>query len=174
MPNYKRYYVRNSMVFITIVTQDRKPILINNIELLKKAIKETRYNYKVVAYIILPNHIHIIIKPESIKEFPKIISSIKHYFSRNCNIINNELRESQVKRREKGIWQRRYYDHIIRDEKDLYKHLDYIHFNSMKHYRINPKNWKFSSFKKFVEFGYYDNDWCNFDDLNEITSMDLE
>ena len=78
------------------------------------------------------------------------------------------------KRNEKGIWQRRYYDHIIRDENDLLKHIDYIHFNSMKHYDIAPKEWKYSSFKKFVRNNYYDENWCNFGDKNNISDLELE
>ncbi len=162
------------MVFITIVTQGRKSILINNIVLLKEAIRETRYKFEIFAGIVLPNHMHIILKPENIEEFPKIIASIKYYFSRNYNYSNIERTSSQIKRREKGIWQRRYYDHVIRNENDLNRHLDYIHYNSMKHYNIAPKDWKHSSFSKFVELGYYENDWCNFDDVYKINEIDLE
>lgn len=80
----------------------------------------------------------------------------------------------QLNRREKGIWQRKYYDHVIRSEDDLDRHLDYIHFNSMKHFQIAPKNWKFSSFEKYVKKGIYCNDWCNFEDKNKISMLDLE
>ena len=84
------------------------------------------------------------------------------------------MTESELKRNEKGIWQRRYYDHIIRDEEDFNKHLDYIHYNSMKHYQISPKDWEFSSFKKFVQKNLYNEKWCNFDDINKINEMNLE
>lgn len=175
MPNYKRYFIKNSMVFITIVTKNREPILIDNIALLKNAIKETRYTFKIIAFVILPDHLHIIIKPEKMEEFPKIISSIKYYFSRNYNYSKEcELSLSQINRREKGIWQRRYYDHIIRNEEDLFRHFDYIHFNPMKHLQIIPKDWKYSSFMRFAKSGYYDKDWCNFNDLYKITEMNLE
>ena len=78
------------------------------------------------------------------------------------------------KRGEKGIWQRRYYDHVIRNEEDLWKHIDYIHFNSVKHYNIAPKDWEFSSFNKFVKNNFYDLIWCNYDDKNKISEMNLE
>ena len=78
------------------------------------------------------------------------------------------------KRGEKGIWQRRYYDHVIRNEEDLWKHIDYIHFNSLKHYNIAPKDWEFSSFNKFVKNNFYDLNWCNYDDKNKISEMNLE
>ena len=75
---------------------------------------------------------------------------------------------------EKGIWQRRYYDHIIRDDEDLYRHIDYIHYNSVKHNNIAPKDWEYSTFKKFVEKGNYELNWCNFKDKHNINSMNLE
>ena len=80
----------------------------------------------------------------------------------------------KLKKGEKGIWQRRYWEHTIKDERDLYTHLDYIHYNSMKHYQISPRNWKYSTFLKFVEKGYYDINWCNFDDVNNINDLNLE
>ena len=88
--------------------------------------------------------------------------------------MNMNQTEAQLDRREKGIWQRKYYDHIIRDENDFNKHLDYIHYNSMKHLNIAPIVWEFSSFKKFVKQGFYQEDWCNFDNKNDILNMDLE
>ena len=60
------------------------------------------------------------------------------------------------------------------DEKDLYRHIDYIHYNSVKHYGIVPQKWAFSSFHKFVKEGYYAADWCNIDDRYQIENMDLE
>ena len=86
----------------------------------------------------------------------------------------NELTPSEQKRGEKGVWQRRYYDHIIRDENDFNRHLDYIHYNSVKHYNISPKDWEYSSFHKFVKNEYYDEDWCNYGDKNKINNMELE
>ena len=78
-----------------------------------------------------------------------IVRTIKYNFSTNIPEIYycKNLSESAIKRGEKGVWQRRYYDHIIRNENDLNRHLDYIHYNSMKHYHISPKDWKYSSFE---------------------------
>ena len=75
---------------------------------------------------------------------------------------------------EKDIWQRRYWEHTIVDKQDLYKHNDYIHFNPMKHYKIFPKDWPHSSFKKYVQSGYYEINWCNFDDKYKINKLDYE
>ena len=73
-----------------------------------------------------------------------------------------------------GIWQRRYWEHTIRDEDDLHKHLDYIHYNSFKHYKIPPNEWEFCSFNKFVRLGFYENNWCNWEDKNNINLLDFE
>lgn len=77
-------------------------------------------------------------------------------------------------RKEAGVWQRRFYDHIIRNEEDFNKQIDYIHYNSYKHYQIAPKDWEYSSFEKYVEKGFYELDWCNFEDKNNIKDFDFE
>ena len=169
--NYKRLYVPNSMIFFTVVTNNRKKILLDNIEYLRQSFKTTKEKYKfdIVAIIVNPDHFHMIIKPDEINEYPKILGSIKSNFTKISGIkhsINNN--------RESDIWQRRYWEHTIINEEDLYKHIDYIHYNSMKHYNIPPKDWEFSSFRKFVENKYYENDWCNFEDKYKINEMDIE
>lgn len=175
MPNYRRYYINNSMIFVTIVTNGRVPLLIHNVDLLKKSILETKYDFIIYAAVVLPDHLHFILYPKNIREFPKIISSIKYYFSRNVNYQKRNKTCSELKRQEKGVWQRRYYDHIIRDEDDLNKHLDYIHYNPVKHNLVTlAKDWKFSSFQKFVKLGFYEIDWCNFNDINKINKLELE
>ena len=111
----------------------------------------------------------MIINPKDINSYPKIIGSIKAAFTKISN-LNYDIN----KNRESNIWKRRYWEHTILNEEDLYKHIDYIHFNSMKHYNIVPKNWVYSSFKKFVRNGYYDIDWCNFEDKYKISDMNIE
>lgn len=167
MPNYKRYYLQDyHYIFITIVTFQRQKILIDNIELLRNSFKIilAKYNFKIFAISILKDHIHLIIKLENIKDFSNIISNFKKHFSYNYKHKpdKKDLPLSLIKRKEAGIWQRRFYEHIIRNEEDLQKHLDYIHYNSFKHYNIVPKDWKYSTFKKFVDSGYYDLNWCDY------------
>ncbi len=173
MSNFKRYYNNNNIVFLTIVTYNRNPILIENIVILRTALKSVKYEYKIIAGIVLADHIHLLIQTKNAADFPKIIASFKVNFSRNLQFNENQTL-NQKQRREKGIWQRKYYDHIIRDENDFYKHLDYIHFNSMKHLNIKPSDWEYSSFNKFVSNGYYEKNWCNFNDKHNISSMNLE
>ena len=169
MSNYKRYYLNNySYIFITLVTYQRKEILIENIELLRNSFRKalSKYNFEIIAICILKNHIHMIIKENELKDFSKIIASIKKNFSYYLENkpLKSDLSKSLQQRKEAGVWQRRFYDHIIRNEEDFNKHIDYIHYNSYKHYQIAPKEWEYSSFKKFVDLGFYEENWCDFED----------
>lgn len=172
--NYKRLFIQGSYVFLTVVTYNRKPILIKNIELLRKAFKNTKQNYdfEIFAMVVLPEHFHVLLKPKDIKEYPKIISSVKHCFSRNFNAVGQVCPTYD---RNKLVWQRRYWEHTIQDEDDLYKHLDYIHYNPVKHgYAQNVKDWEFSSFDKFVKINNYDMNWGSQEDVKHIATMDYD
>ena len=81
----------------------------------------------------MPDHLHMIIKVDNINDYPKIIYSMKYYFSKYINVEKISLSESKIKKGEKGVWQRRYWEHTIRNEQDFYRHLDYIHYNPIKH-----------------------------------------
>ncbi len=179
MSNYRRYFINSqNPVFITFVTYNRKNILIPNIDILRNCFihAKCKYKFQIIAITVLQNHCHMIISPRCAEDIPKIMRTIKYHFSTNIpdKYICNNLSESALKRGEKGVWQRRYYDHIIRDEEDLNKHIDYIHYNSFKHYNIAPKDWLYSSFKKFVKNNCYDTNWCNIDDKYKIQQLDYE
>lgn len=180
MPNYKRYYLENHYVFITVVTYNRIPILIDNIDLLRESFRRTlaTYNYEIHAIVVMPDHFHVIIKPERIKDFSKIIGSIKKHFTYNFNGASKRrtLPESRLKRCENVVWQRRFYDHIIRDKDDMNKHLNYIHYNPVKHGYVNSTiNWDYSSFIKFVKSGLYERNWGNHEnDIKNLLDLNLE
>jgi len=161
-----------------MVTYNRKNILIENIEILRKSFEITKkyYDFEIIAICIMNNHIHMLISLDIQNELPQIIRTIKQNFTKLIpeKYYSTDITESMKKRNEKGIWQRRYYEHIIRNENDLWKHIDYIHFNSIKHYNIAPKDWEYSSFKKFVKNNFYDENWCNYNDINKILEMNLE
>ena len=169
--NYKRIFIPNALVFLTLVTKHRKHILIEHVDCLRNAFKLTKqkYPFKIVAIVVNPNHLHMIIQPMDIKNYPTIVGYLKTIFTQTAGLpylVN--------KKGEANIWQRRYWAHIILNEMDLYKHLDYIHYNSVKHHGIAPKDWPYSSFRKFVKDGYYGLDWCNMPDTHHIKNMDLE
>jgi len=180
MSNYRRYFVQfNNPVFITILTKNRQEILVDYIDILKESFNLSlkKYNFQFIAGVILKDHCHILIYSKNPDIIPKIVHDIKYNFTKQLPeelISKIKLTNSEIKRGEKGIWQRRYYDHIIRDENDLYRHLDYIHYNSVKHYNIAPKDWKYSSFNKFVKNGFYDKAWYNVNDKYNINNLDLD
>lgn len=181
MPNYRRYYLKGyQYIFITVVTFNRNKILLDNIELLRNSFKYAlnKFDFEIFAIAVLDDHFHIILKVKNTEDYPKIIYSVKNYFSRRIDksFLNQEnLSKSKQKRREKGVWQRRYWDHIIRNEQDLNVHLDYIHYNPVKHGFVTaPKDYKYSSFEKFVKLGFYDENWYNCGDINKISELDFE
>ena len=152
-------------------------MLIENINTLRQSFKEAgeKYKFEIFGIVILPDHIHMLIKPENIKEYPTIIKSIKVRFSRDINIDDVRLTESKIKKKEKGIWQRRYWERTIRNEKDLYDHFDYIHYNPVKHgYVDNVKDWEYSSFHKYVKQGKYDINWGSNNDIQHFIDINTE
>lgn len=166
--NYRRLFINNGIVFITIVTYNRIPILIDNISLLNNSFINTLkiYKFKTIAFVIQPDHIHCLIKPKNISDYPKIIKSFKYSFTRNVGLVKPTYNK---------IWQNRYWEHTIRDDKDLHKHLDYIHYNPVKHGIVKSvKDWHHSSFHKFVKKGLYENEWGNSNDIENIKDLNFE
>ena len=156
MSNYKRVFHDGYSYFITIVTQGRQPILIDNIALLRDSFKRSkqRYNYHIDAIIILPDHMHMIITPKNSHDYPKIITHIKRSFVYGLDKNLKEeaklkLTSSSYHRKLSGIWQKRFYEHTIRGEKDWLEKMDYIQHNAVKHGHVdNWETWEYSSFTK--------------------------
>jgi len=175
---YKRIFIQNSFVHIVVVVCHRSPLLIKNIDLLRESFKNAKqfFDFEIVAICILPDHFHLILNPKNINEYPKIITAIKYYFSKRIDDVGVETPTYGYKYKgEKGIWQRRYYEHTIRDETDLNNHLDYVHYNPVKHGRAqNVKDWEFSSFDKFVEMGNYDKNWGSANDVIHLEEYDYD
>ena len=86
MANYKRLFLNGYSYYITIVTYERNPILIENIELLRESFRYTKslFSFQIEEIVVMPNHLHMIISVENAKNYPKIISSLKRYFSKSC------------------------------------------------------------------------------------------
>ena len=151
MAKYKRIFLDGYSYYLTVVTHQRNPILIDNIELLRESFRESKrqYPYKIEAIVVLPEHFHLIMSPQNAKDYPHIIRTIKQYFSKHCEAKYYEHLEQSVSRHKEGykpIWQKKYYEHTIRDEKDFDEKMNYIHNNPIKHgYVENIKDWKYSS-----------------------------
>lgn len=152
MSNYKRIFMDRYSYFITVVTHERNPILINNIDLLREsfAVSKQKYLYSIDAIVILPDHFHMIITPKYADEYPHVIRTIKQHFSKHCPTEDYAHLFQSLSREKKGyslIWQKRFYEHTIRNEKDLIEKIQYIQNNPIKHGCSDEVNrWKYSSF----------------------------
>jgi putative transposase len=153
---------KGSTFFFTVVLAQRpNNLLIGEINRLRHIYKivQQRHPFETVAICILPDHIHALwALPEGDANFATRWSAIKSCFSRGLDAQTRSA--SKVSKREKGIWQRRYWEHAIRDEADFERHIDYIHFNPVKHgYVTRVTDWPHSSFHRFVEQGLLAPDW---------------
>jgi len=155
---YRRFYQPGARYFFTVVTANRKPLLIENIDRLRAAFKtcKERHPFEIEAMVVLPDHLHTIWRlPEDDADFSKRWMVIKRYFS--SGLPRQAASLSKINKREKGVWQRRFWEHCIRNEDDWRRHMDYIHFNPVKHgYVESPADWQYSSFQKAVEQGWYE------------------
>jgi putative transposase len=163
---YRRSKTPNATYFFTVVTDKRRKILCEpeNIDLLRKAFRYGMQNhhFKIDAIAILPDHLHCIwTLPENDADFSTRWRLIKSYFSRYCNLdYQGKVSDSRQKKAEKAVWQRRFWEHQIRDDDDFINHLNYIHYNPVRHgLTMAPKDWPFSSFSRYVEKGFYDELW---------------
>jgi putative transposase len=166
MPNYKRVYFKGGTYFFTLVTYQRVPVFSDDEKTayLKQCTNDIAqlYPFETEAVVILPDHIHTIwTLPENDADFSKRWMLIKKQFSTHYSERNKRpVSQSMFKKREQGIWQRRFWEHLIRDEEDFQLHCDYIHYNPVKHGLVSsPGLWKHSSFTEFVERGYYPLNW---------------
>ncbi len=168
MPEYRRSKETGGTYFFTVVTFNRLPILTSpeSINIFRDAWNDVnnKHPFQTVAICLLPDHIHTIWKlPEGDADYSTRWKEIKRIYSRGYleNIgFGGERNGSQVKRKEVGIWQRRFWEHTIKDEVDLNNHIDYIHYNPVKHGLVKcTADWKWSSFYRYVKKGVYQPDW---------------
>lgn len=155
MPNYHRMFVPGGCWFFTVNLVDRRSTLLtDNICALRAAVHQTmsRYPFRIDAMVVLPDHIHAIwTLPEGDADFPTRWRLIKGRFSKAIP-ADEELSASREKRGERGIWQRRFWEHLIRNERDLEKHYEYCWFNPVKHGLVSRiEDWPYSSFHRDVD-----------------------
>jgi len=168
MPEYKRAFSPGGTFFFTVVTARRRPILISPpaLQALRSAMRETmdQRPFSIDAIVILPDHLHCIWSlPPGDADFAIRWRLIKSRFTRK--FLAGGGREavrskSRVAHGERGIWQRRYWEHTIRDETSFFALCDYIHYNPVKHgVATCPHKWPHSSFAQFVREHRYSNTW---------------
>lgn len=168
MPDYHRANIKGGTYFFTVNTFRRRPVLtdVRCRTALRAAIESARSRtpFRILAWILLPDHLHAIWQmPEGDADFSSRWSLIKRHVSRDCAgwLPQQEMRPSRQKHRESALWQRRFWEHLIRDEADLSRHVDYIHFNPAKHgYVDRAADGPHSTFHRYVTAGIYPRDWA--------------
>ncbi|MGD9846843.1 MAG: transposase [Xanthobacteraceae bacterium] len=164
MTNYRRNIVPGGSYFFTVNLADRRSSsLTDNITALRTAFRYARgrHPFTIEAIVVLSDHLHAIwTLPEDDADYSLRWRLIKSTFSRA--LPNGErLSKSRLGKGERGIWQRRYWEHTRRDDTDVARHMDYIHFNPVKHgYVARVKDWPYSSFHRMVRMGVYPEDWA--------------
>ena len=152
MPNYRRIFIPGGSYFFTVNLLDRTSrLLVDQIDSLRHAVRETRqrFPFEIDAMVILPDHVHAIwTLPQGDSNFSVRWRGIKIRFSKSIP-KGEQLSVVREARGERGIWQRRYWEHLIRDERDLQSHIDYCWFNPVKHgHAAKVEEWPFSTFHR--------------------------
>jgi len=153
------------LIFFTVNIADRKnDLLVQKIDILRNVMRGVRrqHTFTIVAIVVLPDHLHALwrLLPAD-ADFPMRWSLIKAAFSRLIPKAEY-TRNSRQKKRERGIWQRRYWEHRIRNENDLARHVDYIHYNPIKHgYVTRAADWHYSSIHRYIKQGWLNADWAS-------------
>ncbi len=168
MPEFRRAFLPGGTFFFTVVTEGRAPILTDRIarDCLRQAMRDAnrRWPLTIDALVLLPDHLHALwTLPPGDADFSTRWSFIKGAFARGWLKVGGRERAvstSRLKSRRRGVWQRRFWEHTIRDEQDFERHCDYIHYNPVKHELVRcPHAWPYSSFRRWVRRRAYSLDW---------------
>ena len=164
MSNYRRARVPGASYFFTVNLRDRRSdLLVREIDLLRATVRATRarHPFHIDAWVVLPEHMHCIwTLPAGDRDFAGRWQIIKAALSRRLP-EHGTPNAAQAARGERGIWQRRYWEHLIRDDLDYRRHFDYLHYNPVKHGHVpRVADWPWSSFHRAVRDGIYAPDWA--------------
>jgi putative transposase len=163
MPDYRRNRIPGASYFFTVNLKDRRSdLLVMHVDVLREAVRGIRRQlpFHIDAWVVLPDHMHCLwTLPKGDSDFPERWRRIKAAFSKSVPEIGQR---SAVKlgKGERGIWQRGYWEHTIRDDRDYTAHMNYIHFNPVKHgFVAGPADWPHSTFRQCVAKGLYPPEW---------------
>lgn len=165
---YRRADTKGASYFFTVNLANRKnTLLVDNVDVLRESIRLVmqRHPFTIDAMVIMPEHLHAIITlPEGDNEYAKRWSLIKSNFSRQIPKTEH-VSASRASKNERGIWQRRYWEHLIRDDRDFETHVNYIHYNPVKHgYVQQAADWPYSSIHRYIRSGVISVNWGGSDE----------
>ncbi|HEX9390936.1 MAG TPA: transposase [Usitatibacteraceae bacterium] len=165
MPDYRRAWHPGGTYFFTVNLLERagNNLLTRHIDLLRESVSYVKkaHPFIIRGWVVLPDHLHCVLEfPPGETNFPLRWRLIKANFSKA--LPPTEWRSKiRLQRGERGIWQRRYWEHLIRDEADFRAHMDYVHINPVKHGLVKRVvDWPHSTFHRLVEQGVYPLDWA--------------
>ena len=177
MANYRRVWQAGGTYFFTVnILQRKQDLLVRHIDALRDAVRRVKrkHPFEIIAWVVLPDHMHCIwALPAGDANFALRWRLIKLIFSKSLP-KTERLSVSRNKNGERGIWQRRFWEHLLRDERDLEYHIHYIHRNPLKHGLVTQvKDWPYSTFHLYVQRGIYPENWCGGESLGDVTSLQL-
>ena len=171
MPQYIRAFVPGGTFFFTVnLLERRRQLLTENIDHLREVFQAARRRpFTIEAIVILPDHPHCLwTLPPGDADFSTRWHDIKARFAAKISRWER-LSARRLQKGERGIWQRRFWEHVIRDERDYDRHVDYIHYNPVKHGHVTKvADWPYSSFHRFVERGLYNLEWAADDNVRSL------
>ncbi|PCJ21777.1 MAG: transposase [Gammaproteobacteria bacterium] len=161
---YRRADTLGGTYFFTVNLAERnKTLLVDEIDVLRASINKVKkqHPFKLDAMVVMPEHLHAILTlPHNDNDFATRWMLIKAGFSRHIP-KQESISDSRLSRGERGIWQRRYWEHLIRDDADFSAHVDYIHFNPVKHGHVaRAVDWPYSSVHHYVKQGLLNESWA--------------
>lgn len=189
MPEYRRAKIGGGTFFFTVVTYKRRPFLCleSNRPIMRRVVRGVaeRHPFVVNAWVLLPDHMHCLwTLPDGDTDFSIRWALIKREFTRSLKAAQDGDPASRAeaaptlsreRHREGTVWQRRFWEHQIRDGKDYASHMDYIHFNPVKHGLVkSPADWPYSTFHRYVARGLYDSAWGSSGDLDLAPEVGME
>ncbi|KJY87704.1 transposase [Pseudoalteromonas piscicida] len=161
---YRRNYVAGGTYFFTVnLLERKKTLLVDHINELREAVRwvKSHYPFEINAWVVLPDHIHaVLILPDGDSDYSNRWREIKKRFSKSLP-ATERVSASRQHKNERGIWQRRFWEHTIKDENDYWHHVNYVHYNPLKHGLVTRvQDWPYSSFHRAVQYGIYPQNWC--------------
>lgn len=164
MPDYRRNRIPGGTYFFTVnLLERRSGLLVAHVDALRDAVRTVRARrpFRIDAWVVLPDHMHAIwTLPAGDADYSGLWRAIKIAFAKSLP-KDERLSSVRMAKGERGIWQRRFWEHPLRDERDYAVHMDYVHINPVKHGLVaNVREWPYSSFHRYVVQGVYAPDWA--------------